>query len=410
MAVKRNAALGFIFITILIDAIGIGIIIPIVPDLIKNLTGENLSHASTYSGWLTFAYASMQFLFAPIAGGLSDRYGRRPILLASLLGLGIDYLFLAFAPTLAWLFVGRVIAGIFGASFTTAVAYIADISTPEKRAQNFGLVGAAFGLGFIIGPAIGGILGQHSLHLPFIVAAVFSLVNTLYGFFILPESLLPENRRPFDIKRANPFGALTQLKKYPALSGMVVSIVLIYISGHATQSTWTFITMEKYNWDKNYTGYSLSFVGLMIALVQGGLIRILIPKFGQTKSVNIGMMFYIIGFTLFAFASQGWMMYAFMPIFALGGIAGPAIQGIMSNQVPPNEQGELQGSLTALMSITSIFGPLIMTGLFTYCTSPTSPIYFPGAPFALGAVLVLVSLLLAQKSLKKYGMDHPKSK
>ena len=406
---KKNAALGFIFITMLVDCIGLGIIIPVMPDLIRELTGGNLSEASTWGGWLTFAYAFMQFFFAPILGGLSDKYGRRPVLLASLLGLGADYIFLAFAPTLAWLFVGRIISGIFGASFTTASAYIADVSAPEKRAQNFGMIGAAFGLGFIIGPVIGGLFSEWGLRAPFIAAAVFSLLNALYGYFILPESLKKENRRGFEWKRANPLGTLENLRRYPALGGLILAIFLLYIAGHAAQSTWTFYTMQKFEWNAKMVGYSLGFVGLMIALVQGGLIRIVIPKIGQKNSVYVGLVLYVVGFVLFAFASKGWMMFAFMIPYGLGGIAGPAIQGIMSNQVPANEQGELQGGLTSMMSVTSIIGPLLMTGLFAHFTAKETSIYFPGAPFLAGAVLTLISLFLAASSLKKY-MPYPVKK
>lgn len=399
---KKGAALGFIFITMLVDCIGLGIIIPVMPDLIKELTGGGLSEAATWGGWLTFAYATMQFFFAPILGGLSDKIGRRPILLGSLLGLGADYIFMAFAPTLAWLFVGRIVSGIFGASFTTASAYIADISEPEKRAQNFGMIGAAFGLGFIIGPVIGGLFSHWGLRAPFIAAAAFSLLNALYGYFILPESLKKENRRAFEWKRANPLGTLQKLGRYPALGGLIVAIFLLYVAGHAAQSTWAFYTEQKFEWNAKEVGYSLGFVGLMIGLVQGGLIRIVIPAIGQKNSVYLGLLLYVVGFVLFAFASEGWMMYVFMIPYGLGGIAGPAIQGIMSTQVPANEQGELQGGMTSMMSVTSIIGPLLMTGLFSYYTSKEAGVYFPGAPFLAGAVLTLISIVLAARSLKKY--------
>ncbi len=401
MTPSRPAALRFIFITLLIDVTGLGLIIPVLPKLITELIHGNLSAASEYGGWLTFSYAIMQFLFAPVLGNLSDRFGRRPVLLFSLLGFGIDYIFLAFAPTIAWLFVGRVIAGITGASFTTASAYIADISEPEKRAQNFGLIGAAFGLGFIIGPVAGGILGQLGSRIPFLTAAALSLLNTLYGFFVLPESLSEEHRRKFEWKRANPLGSLLQLKKHPAIIGLVGCIILLYIAGQSVQSTWTFYNMEKFKWNEAWVGYSLGFVGLTVGIVQGGLIRVIIPKLGNTKSIYLGLTLNCLGLLLFAFATRGWMMFAFIIPYSLGGIAGPALQGIISGNVPPNEQGELQGALTSLMSMTSIVGPPLMTTLFAKFTGPSAPLNFPGAPFLLGSLMMIVSTWLAYRNLRK---------
>jgi MFS transporter, DHA1 family, tetracycline resistance protein len=401
MASSRQAAIGFIFITILIDVIGLGIIIPVVPKLIMNLTGEGNSIASEYGGWLTFAYAIMQFLFAPVLGNLSDRYGRRPVLLFSLLGFGIDYIFVAFAPTIWWLFVGRIIAGITGASFTTATAYIADISPPEKRAQNFGMVGAAFGLGFIVGPVLGGVLGTYGTRVPFLTAAGLSLVNALYGYFVLPESLPKELRRPFEWKRANPLGSLLHLKRYPKISGLILSLVLVYIAAHAVQSTWTFYTIEKFRWNEEMIGYSLGVIGLLIFFVQGLLIRKVVPWLGNEKSVYTGLFLYSIGLVLFGLANQGWMMFVFSIVYCLGGIAGPALQGIISNQVPSNEQGELQGGLTSLMSVTSVIGPPLMTTLFAWFTRAGKTVYLPGAPFLAGSLLTLVSTVLAYRSFKR---------
>lgn len=402
MANTNKKAILFIFITLLVDCTGIGIIIPVVPSLIQQLTGSNVSEAATYGGWLTFAYAIMQFIFSPVLGGLSDRYGRRPVLLISLLGLGIDYLFLFFAPDLWWLFVGRIIAGICGASFTTASAYIADISTEENRAQNFGMIGAAFGLGFIVGPLLGSLFSSFGVRVPFLAAAALSLLNWAYGYFILPESLSKENRRPFDWKRANPLGSLLHLKKYPAILGLILAMVLIYIAGHAAQSTWTFFTIERFHWNEQWIGYSIAFVGVTVALVQGGLIRYTTKILGTNKSVIVGLLFYVIGFTLFAFASQGWMMFVFMIPYALGGIAGPALQGLMTGHVPSNEQGELQGAITSLVSLTSIVGPLLMTSLFSFFTAQGAPFYFPGAPFMMGAVLSLLSVFITVGALRKF--------
>ena len=399
---KPKAALGFIFITLLLDVIGFGIIIPVLPRLIQELTGEGLSGAARYGGWLGFAFAGMQFLFSPVLGNLSDKYGRRPVLLTALFGFGVDYLFLAFAPTIGWLFVGRSIAGLTGASFTTAGAYIADISPPEKRAANFGLIGAAFGMGFIIGPVVGGLLGQFGPRVPFLAAAGLTLLNWLYGFFVLPESLPPESRRPFDWRRANPVGSLRQLGRYPVILGLVASLVLIYLAGHATQSTWSYYTMYKFGWNEAWVGYSLGAVGALTGLVQGVLIRYSSPRLGPGRSVVVGLGLYALGLLLFAFAGRGWLMFVFLVPYCLGGIAGPALQGILSGQVPATEQGELQGALTSLVSVTAIVGPPLMTGLFAYFTGPQAPVHFPGAAFLAAAVLAVLSGGLAARALRKF--------
>lgn len=401
MATRRNAAIGFIFITLLIDVIGFGIIIPVMPKLIEELANVNVSHASQIGGWLLFAFAITQFCFSPLVGNLSDKYGRRPVLLASLFGFSIDYLFLAFAPTIQWLFVGRVIAGFTGASFTTASAYIADISTPEDRAKNFGMIGAAFGLGFIIGPAIGGLLGGFGARVPFMVAAGLCMLNFLYGYFILPESLKPENRRPFEWVRAIPGVSLYKLRKYPALTGLVVTLLLVYLGSHAVQSNWSFFTIERFKWSTTTIGISLAVVGLLVGGVQAGLTRVVNPKLGNEKSIYIGLVFYALGMLLFAFASQSWMMFVFLVPYCLGGICGPALQSIMAGYVPPNEQGELQGSLTGLMSATTIIGPPLMTNIFAYFIGKTAPVYFPGAPFLLGAAFMIGSALIAYITLHR---------
>lgn len=404
MANNRKAAIGFIFITLMIDITGLGLIIPVMPKLIEELTGKGISVASEYSGWLMFAFAIMQFIFAPILGGLSDKYGRRPILLISLFGFALDYLFLSFAGTIFLLFVGRAFAGITGASFTTATAYIADISTNENRAKNFGMVGAAFGLGFIIGPVIGGLLGSFGPRVPFMVAAGLTFINFLYGYFILPESLDAAHRRPFDWKRANPIGSLVSLKNHPALGGLAISLLLIYLAAHAVQSNWSFFVIEKFNWSEAMIGISLGVVGVLVALVQGGLIRYTSPKLGNEKSIYIGLLLYALGLLLFAFASQSWMMFVFLIPYCLGGIAGPALQAVMTNNVPANAQGELQGALTSLISLTSIIGPPIMTGLFAYFTKPSAPVHFSGASFLLGAILMFASAVISFRAL------HSKSK
>lgn len=399
---QSKASLTFIFITLLVDVIGLGIIIPVIPDLIKELINGSLADAAVYGGWLMFSYAFMQFIFSPIMGGLGDQFGRRPVLLASLFGFGVDYLLLAWAPTIGWLFVGRILAGITGASMTTASAYIADISKPEDRAKNFGMIGAAFGLGFIIGPVIGGLLGAYGSRVPFIAAAVLTLLNWLYGYFILPESLAKEKRRKFSWKRANPIGSLIQLKKFPVTVSLMVAMFFVYLASHATQSTWAYYTMEKFGWDVKMVGYSLGFVGLMVAIVQGGLIRIVIPKIGDRNGVYLGLILYFIGFVLFAFASEGWMMFVFMIPYALSGFAGPSLQSIMTGQIPEDQQGELQGAITSMISLTAIVGPPLMTDLFARFTNDSLGVYFPGAPYLMGAIFTFMSIGFAFRTLRKY--------
>ncbi len=401
MTVQTNNAFRFIFLTILIDCIGIGIIIPIMPELISELGNITVNKATQIGGLLMASYAVMQFVFSPILGGISDRYGRRPVLLISLLGLGIDYILMSFAPTLAWLFVGRIIAGICGASFTTGMAYIADISKPEVRAKNFGMIGVAFGVGFIIGPLLGTFIAQFGVRAPFMVAAGLSLANFLYGYFVLPESLSLENRRKFELKRANPFGSLIHLKKYPAITGLIFGMFLLYLAGQTMPSIWAFYTKYQFKWDEAMIGYSLAFVGVCVAIVQGGLVGISMKKLGDRKSVFLGLLLNFIGFTLFAIADQPWMMFVFTAIYALGGIGPPALQGIISNDVPPNEQGELQGVLTSLQSLTTIFNPIVMTNLFYIFTKDDAPIHFPGIAFGVSAIIIAFSFLVIYYSFQK---------
>ena len=401
MANPRKAAVGFIFITLLIDVMGWGLIIPVMPKLVSQLKGIPVNEASSYGAWLLFAYAITQFIFAPLIGNLSDRYGRRPVLLSSLTGFGIDYIFMALAPTYGWLFIGRIIAGFTGASFTTGAAYIADVSTPETRAKNFGMIGAAFGLGFIIGPALGGLLAGWGIRAPFYAAAGLCLLNALYGYFVLPESLSKENRRTFEWKRANPFGSLKFLRKTPSIGGLAVCYFLIYLAAMAVQGNWNYFTMYRFNWTEKLVGISLAVVGLLVGVVQAGLTRVINPRLGNEKSIYLGLFLYTLGLVLFAFATHGWMMFAFLVPYCLGGIAGPALQSTMAGHVPRNEQGELQGSLTSLMSLTTIIGPLIMNNLFKYFTTDKAPFYFPGVSFLLGAVFMLMSLLIAWKVLSR---------
>jgi DHA1 family tetracycline resistance protein-like MFS transporter len=401
MAAPRKAAVGFIFITLLIDVMGWGLIIPVMPKLISTLKHISINEASAYGALLLSVYAITQFVFAPLIGNLSDKYGRRPVLLTSLFGFGIDYLFLALAPTYEWLFVGRVIAGITGASFTTATAYIADVSTVETRAKNFGMIGAAFGLGFIIGPLLGGFLAKFGVRAPFYAAAGLCLLNWLYGYFVLPESLSKENRRPFQWKRANPFGSLQFLRKTRGIGGLAISYFLIYLAAQSVQGNWNFFTIYRFQWSEDMVGISLGVVGVLVGAVQGGLTRVINPKLGNEKSIYLGLLLYTAGLALFAFATQGWMMFAFLIPYCLGGIAGPSLQATISQHVPTNQQGELQGALTSLMSLTTIIGPLMMNNLFTFFTTKKAPFIFPGVSFLLGAVFMLLSVLIAYTALQK---------
>ena len=398
---KKSAAMGFIFITLLIDITGMGIIIPVIPKLIEELINGDISEASKYGGWLSFSYAFVQFICAPLVGNLSDKYGRRPIILISLFGFSIDYIFLALAPSIAWLFVGRIIAGLTGASITTASAYIADVSTNEDRAKNFGLIGAAFGVGFIIGPVLGGILGQYGSRIPFYAAAALCMVNFLYGYFVLPESLDKDKRREFNWKKANPIGSFKFLQNHPKILKLTLVLILVYIAGHAVHSNWNYFTMYVFKWDEKDVGISMGVVGLLTGLVQGVLIRFTTKWLSEKKSIVYGLALYAVGMILFAFASQGWMMLVFLIPYCLGGICGPALQSFIAKHVEPTEQGQLQGALTSLMSATSIIGPPLMNNLFYYFTHDEAPFKFPGAPFMLGFALMLISVIIVAFSFKR---------
>ncbi|WP_119080099.1 TCR/Tet family MFS transporter [Chitinophaga alhagiae] len=408
MQPNKKGALGFIFVTLLIDVMGWGLIIPVMADLIAQLKGIPVNEASTYGGILLSVFAIMQFACAPLVGNLSDRFGRRPILLLSLLGFGIDYIILALAPTYGWLFAGRIVAGITGASFTTASAYIADVSPDEtSRAKNFGLIGAAFGLGFVLGPALGGLLATWGIRAPFYAAAALCLINCLYGYFLLPESLSKENRRPFEWKRANPLGSLQFLSRHPEIAGLAASFFLIYLGAQAVQGNWNFYTIYRFNWSEGMVGISLAVVGVLVGAVQGGLTRVVVPKLGNEKSIYIGLGLYALGMLLFAFATESWMMFAFLVPYCLGGICGPSLQSVISVHVPPNQQGELQGALTSLMSLTTIFGPLIMNGSFAYFTSARAPFHFPGIHFVLGTVCMVLSIVIINRVFNREKKDQP---
>lgn len=397
----RKPALGFIFVTLVLDILGIGLIIPILPKLVEELGGGGIEKATKMYGWLTALYSLMQFLFAPLLGSLSDRFGRRPIILASLFGAGLDYFLLAFAPNLTWFFVGRIIAGITGANFAAATAYIADISPPEKRAANFGLIGAAFGLGFIIGPLLGGVLGGYDLRLPFFVAAGLNLLNWLYGLFVLPESLAPENRRKFSWAVSNPIGSLLALKKHPVVFGLAESFFLFNLSHQVYPSIWVLYTSYRYEWTPTQTGLSLAIVGVMAAIVQGGLTRVIVKKFGEVKTVLYGFSIFTIAYICYGLAPKGWMVYVVIVFGSLGGVTGPAIQGLISRNVGADEQGGVQGSLTSLVSITGIIGPPLMTGLFGYFIGKDAPFILPGVAFFFSAALIIVALYLAAVSFRK---------
>jgi DHA1 family tetracycline resistance protein-like MFS transporter len=392
----------FILVTVFIDVLGIGIIIPILPELIKEFVGGSTPAAGRYFGVIAATYAATQFLFAPILGSLSDRFGRRPIILISLFGLSIDYLIQGFAPTIAWLFVGRFIAGIMGASFTTANAYIADVSGPENRARNFGLVGVAFGLGFIFGPAFGGILGGINLRLPFFVSAGLAMVNWLYGFFVLPESLPPEKRGSFSWAKANPVGSLAILRAYPLVAGLAVAFIFTGLAQRGLETSWVLYTGHRFGWDERANGLSLALVGLMAAVVQGGLVQPAIRRFGERRAILFGLGLATFTFLGYGLASRGWMMLAIIVVGSLGGVAGPAIQGLVAGTVKPHDQGKIQGALASLMSLTSIFAPLIfVSGLFSFFTSPAAPMELPGAPFLLGSVLWAISFLIVVRLFRR---------
>lgn len=404
---KRGATLGFIFITIFIDILGLGIIVPVLPKLLETLGHVDVSRASEYSGWLTFTYALMQFICSPLLGNLSDRFGRRPVLLASLFGFGIDYLFMAFAPTIAWLFVGRFIAGIAGASTTTASAYIADISTGDKRSADFGLIGAASGAGFIMGIGLGGYLGDISLKLPFMAAAAFALLNAIYGLFVLPESLAPEHRRKFEWSRANPRGAFKNMVNHSVLAGLATAFALVYIGQKAVEYLLSFFITEKFNWSLSRISTLGIYIGALIVSIQGGLIRWIIPKLGQKPSIIYGLCCYAIGLLLIAFFTfNGWLLYAYMIPYCLGGVSGAALQGLITSKVGPKEQGELQGTLSSINSISIVIGPLVMSYIFHYFTGRSAIINFPGAPYLFGALLMIISIVIVTRSFNREKVQH----
>jgi MFS transporter, DHA1 family, tetracycline resistance protein len=429
---ERKAAIAFILVTLFIDILGIGIIVPVLPELVKQLveadttgilpegigelvatsadesseklsTAENFARAGKYVGVISATYALMQFLFAPIMGALSDRFGRRPVILVSLFGLGIDFLIQGFAPSISWLFLGRVLAGIMGANFTTANAYIADVSTDETRARNFGFVGMMFGLGFTIGPALGGFLGDYSLRLPFFAAAGLALVNWLYGYFVLPESLPIDKRSPFSLRNANPFATLRRIRMYPMVAGLAAVFACKSLAQRGLENVWVLYTGFRYDWDASMNGWALGLVGIMAVIVQGGLVRPTVRRLGERRTVLIGTFVGAFSFLGYGLASQGWMIPGIIVLGAFSGVSGPAIQSLVTSSVDDTEQGKIQGALTSLTSLTNIVAPILFnTLLFSYFISDEAPVQVPGAPFFVGFVLLIVSILIAVRVFRKF--------
>jgi MFS transporter, DHA1 family, tetracycline resistance protein len=393
----RNASVVFVLITLFIDVLGMGLVIPILPRLVQTLLGGDVVQASFVFGVLVSIYAFMQFFCAPLLGALSDRFGRRPVILVALSGLAVDYVLLSLAPSVWWLVLGRIVAGACGATMTPAGAYIADVSPPEKRAANFGLIGVAFGLGFIAGPALGGLLGQANLRLPFMVCAGLTFCNLLFGLLVMPESLKPENRRPVNWKQANPLGALRAVWRYRGVALVIPVYVAVSLAQQGLQTVWVPYTTYRYGWSVTDVGLSLAIVGLLFALSQGALVRPMVARFGEARTLSVALVVAVVSMLLFGLASQGWMMYAVTGLYCLGlGLIGPAAQGIMSRSVPANEQGLLQGAMASVMTGCAILGPLMANGLFSVFISPDAPLVLPGAPFFLGSLLCLVALVLAR--------------
>jgi MFS transporter, DHA1 family, tetracycline resistance protein len=396
-----NGALAFIFVTVLVDSIGFGIILPVLPQLLMQLTGLGIDRVAAYGGQLAACYALMQFFCAPILGNLSDAFGRRPVLLFALAALGCDYFIMGFAPTIAWLFVGRLVAGMAGASFTPAYAYVADITEPAKRAQSFGLMGAAFGGGFILGPAIGGMLGNLGPRAPFFAAGAIALANTTFGYFALPETLPPARRRPFHWVRANPLGTLLQVRKYPVVPWLLGAVFLWQLAHQVLPSTWAFFTISKFGWTSAQVGYSLAWVGLLMAVAQGVFTRILIPFFGgERRAALIGMAAALLAYLGYAFATQSWMMYVVSLTTFVFALTYPSMNAIASQQAPADAQGEMQGAVACLYSLSAILGPPFMTQIFGYFSAPAATIHFPGAAFLAAALLTVGSAALLVRALR----------
>ncbi|MBO6754845.1 MAG: TCR/Tet family MFS transporter [Roseibium sp.] len=393
-------ALIFIFATVAINMMGIGLIMPVLPSLLTELTGAPVNQAAIWGGALSLVYAAMQFLFGPALGNLSDRFGRRPVLLISMAALAVDYLIMALAGSLAVLFIGRILSGIAGATIATASAFIADISTKEDRTKNFGLIGAAFGIGFIVGPAIGGLLGEFGPRAPFYAAAALSALNFALGYFALPETLSETNRRAFDWRRANPLGALRQMANFPAVRTLLIALFLFEVAQNVYPAIWSYYTWEAVGWGPRDIGLSLAVVGFGFAFVQGYLIRVVEPKLGPGRTLIFGLVADAVAFAALAVATAGWMIYAFMPFAALGAMAKPAFTGLMANHIPDDAQGELQGVIYSITGIAMMISPVIMTQIFGIFAAADAPVYLPGAPFALSGLLIVATIFLCMKALR----------
>ena len=397
---KRHA-LTFVSITVFLDTVGFGVIVPVLPQFLVLIGNVNLSDASALSGYLIFSYAVTNFMFAPMLGNLSDAFGRKPLLVTSLFVYGGAYLLSGFATALWMLFLGRLLTGITSATYAIANALIADVSTAEDKAQNFGLLGVAFGLGFIVGPALGGIIGAWDLRAPFFIASGLAFINTLYGLIFFRETLAPENRRPFELKRASPWGALTQLSKYPLLIGLVIAVFLNNIGYHIWPSNWNFYTIETFAWTPLDVGLSMAFVGVMSVIVQGGLLRIVIPKFGPVRCAYFGITATIVAFVGVATAGSSAALFFWCGMSSLGGLAAPSVNSILSNQVAADSQGELQGIMASVSSVAMIVGPLLLTQTFTYFTSDSAPLYLPGSAFWVAAILTSAALIIFFQQIRR---------
>lgn len=391
----RKGTVMFIFVTVLLDVLAFGVIIPVLPKLVQQFKGGDTAAAADILGWFGFTWAAMQFVCSPIFGSLSDRFGRRPVILAANFGLGLDFILMALAPSLGWLFVGRLISGVTGASFSTAQAYIADVSPPEKRAAGFGMLGAAFGLGFILGPAFGGILGEWSPRAPFWVAAGLTLLNAAYGYFILPESLAPENRKAFSWQRANPVGAIELLRSRPGLPAFACIGFLVYLAHAVYPSVFVLFASHRFNWGERDVGLTLALVGILNAAVQGGVVRVFVKRFGERPSLLLGLLFAALGYAWFGLATTGfWLLWA-VPAGALAGLYGPAAMGLVSKRLAANQQGQLQGAMASVNGIAGMLGPLLFTHTYSHFLQPGFGKAFEGAPFVLAAALVLIAAAIA---------------